>query len=352
VKSLIRYIKYHRGFILFLFLFSWILTFKNKLNSTFFSSWEEFEFQLDAPFWIFLNGVLIFITIEFIKRKSSSNTERRASVMLRYVKYLLLGYVIYMVYVNGFALGVAFLFGTFAQNFGSSWHVILGLVNHSIDFLIFGGFSLAYLYFMENRFFRQRMSAYDMSLAKSKIQQLRSQLNPHFLFNNLNILDQLIDEDKEKASDFLAQFAEVYRYALSSSEKELVPLRDELAFAQSYFELMETRYKDCYLLRIAPELKSADTVVPPFCMQVLLENAVMHNLGTKENQVHIEIAKKGGIVVKNNRINSVSKKKGNGVALKNLSEQFELLTQSPIEIIEEADSFAVKLPIIKTTSHA
>jgi len=263
-----------------------------------------------------------------------------------YLKFFGVGFVCYMIYINLFALLIALVFGTFSQNFASMYQFVSGLLNQTIDFFIFGGFTLGYLYFQENMDYQKRINAYDISLSKSKIQQLKAQLNPHFLFNNLNILDQLIDEDKEMASDFLSQFSELYRYALSSTDKELIAIHEELAFVQNYFEMMEKKYQGYYQLRIDESIRNSSSIVPPFCLQVLIENAIAHNLGTTENKVVIHISVDKGIKVSNNKVEQSRKKNGNGVALKNLSEQFQLLTGKPISIKDTEESFTVVLPFI------
>ncbi|TKG97421.1 histidine kinase [Puteibacter caeruleilacunae] len=344
MKTFTRYIAQHKQFILFLFVFSWIITLKNKIGQT--SFWGEFTFHFDTPIWVFINAFIIFFSIDIIKRKSATKVLGSTPTIKSYLMYLVIGFICYLVYINVFGLTAALVFGTFTQNFGSATQVLYLVFNQTIDFLIFGGFSLAYLYYLQNKEYQQRISDYDISLSKSKIKQLKAQLNPHFLFNNLNILDQLIDEDQDKASDFLSDFSDLYRYALSSSDKELISLQDELAFAENYFSMMEHKYQGYYQLRIADAVKDANAIVPPFCLQVLIENAVAHNLGTADNPVIIDITTDEGIKITNNRIALSRSKKGNGIALKNLSKQFELLTSKQIVIKQDQYQFSVTLPLI------
>lgn len=347
VKSTYYYIKKHSYFILFLFIFSWILTLKNKIGSAFVSSWEDFVFHFDAPFWVFLNALIIFLSIDFIRRKSSLRKTIDIPRIKDYLKLLIIGFIAYIIYISLFSIVIGLIFGTLKQNFASSWHIVVSLFSSTFNFLLFGSLSLAYLYFNENRKYQQRINDYDISISKGKIQQLKSQLNPHFLFNNLNILDQLIEEDKDEASEFLGQFSEVYRYSLSSSDKELIPLSDELSFAQNYFAMMEKKYQGYYKLTLSHSIQNLNVLVPPFCLQVLVENAIVHNLGTTSDPVTIEISNDKGIKVVNNKISNDRAKKGNGVALKNLSEQFFLLTGKPITIDDSKFSFSVTLPLIK-----
>jgi len=349
MQSFFRYLKTHKAFILFLFAFSWILTLKNKLD--FATIIGEFTFHYDTPFWTFLNAFVIFTSIDFIKRKMKIGYSISHAGYLNYSKYFVIGFAFYLVYINLFAIIISLTFDTFSQNFGSTYQIFSGLLHQSIDFFLFGGFSLAYLYHRENINYQQRINDYDASLSKSKIQQLKAQLNPHFLFNNLNILDQLIEEDKELASDFLSQFSELYRYALSSSDKELIPIEEELIFAKNYFEMMEKKYQGYYQLHIDNNCNKSSFLLPPFCLQVLIENAIAHNLGTKETPVIIQVSFEDGIKVTNNKVSSLKKKIGNGLALKNLSKQFRLLTDRTISITDTKQSFTVVLPLINMYRH-
>lgn len=349
MKKTIQYLKENQIIFIFLFIFSWVLTLKNKIG--FATSWSDFVFHPDAPFWVFIDGFLIFIFTDFIKRKNEKRIINKTPSVWTYLKIFGISFVSYLLIKNLFGVLVSVSFNTVARNFNSSYQITYRIFSQTIDFLIFGGISLAYLYSKENRNYRKRLDEYEISNSKSKIQQLKAQLNPHFLFNNLNILDQLIEEDQDKASDFLSHFSELYRYALQSSEKELIAIQEELTFTQNYFELMEKKYQGYYKLIVTDSINTSTTIVPPFCLQVLVENAIVHNLGTIQDPVIIHITFENGIKVSNNKIEQSRKKKGNGVALKNLSEQFQLLTNNPITIQESETNFAVTLPLIKMNNN-
>ena len=189
---------------------------------------------------------------------------------------------------------------------------------------------------------------YNDALAKSKINQLKNQLNPHFLFNNLNILDQFIEEDKEKASDFLNEFAEIYRYVLKVSEKELVDLDEEAAFARQYFNLFQYRYGKAYRLNF--DVKNSNGFIVPLTLQLLIENAIQHNLGTEDDPVEITIRIDESILAFNNIRLKRNAKPVSGRALKNLEEQYRILMQQPVEITRSADRFSIRIPIIHSLS--
>lgn len=254
-----------------------------------------------------------------------------------------LGLTAYLLVSNGMAMVISILFGTWARNFTEQ---ILLSVNFSylLDFIVYGGFYLTYLLFQEYKNHQQKLAAYELALSDSRFSQLKQQLNPHFLFNNLNILDQLIEEDPKSASLFLQNFAELYRYPLEKSNSKLVSLSEEIEFAKAYFSLMSEKYGQSYLMEIDSEIPSGK--VPPLTLQLLIENAVLHNFGTPEQPVILSVKMTDKIEVSNNRIPFIKPKHQGGKGLQNLCGQYELLSDQPIEIIQTEEKFTVKLPLI------
>lgn len=347
MKTKTTFFKENAVFLAFLFFFCWIFLLKNQFGNS--DSWKDFTFYPDAPFWYFFKAAFIFWWVSFIKNRINKSSQKQTSLGKQYVYFFGIGLLTYLVIGNSFGLIVSLIFDTYSRNFGSVYHVVYVNINSVIDFIIFGGFSLAYLYYKENLGYQKQVAAYEISKAKNEITQLKNQLNPHFLFNNLNSLDQLIEEDSERASVFLNRFSELYRYSLYSADKELVSLEEELFFAEGYFKLMEEKYRGYYQLQIDKALYSKDILVPPFCLQVLIENAITHNKGTLDKPIKIVITEANGITVINTKLLYASKRKGNGVALANLSKQFEILAGTACKIREREEEFEVTLPFITTT---
>ena len=238
---------------------------------------------------------------------------------------------------------IALAFGTVEINFGRFENIIT-LFSTFLDGVIYGGFYLTYYYYRKNKKQQEQLVDYHQALSQSRINQLKTQLNPHFLFNNLNVLDQLIEEDKYKASDFLNQFAEIYRYVLDVSDKKLIAMSEELAFAEKYFNLIKHKYGDAYQMKILGTNVKGKIV--PLTLQLLIENAVSHNLGTKEKPVHITIDIGEKLIVSNNLILKQQTKPTSGRALINLKEQYSLLTNDQIEIEKTDHHFTVIIPTI------
>ncbi len=349
MKKIFPFLKSNQRFILFLFVFSWIFTLKNKIGIA--NSWNNFVFHPDTSIWVFIDALFIFSLVYVLKKRMDKNDTNAIPSFSRYLKFFGISLIGYLLLVTIFGLVISIIFDNFSRNYHSSYQITYRVFKQIIDFTIFGSFSIAYIYSKENTIYKKRLDAYEISNAKSKIQQLKAQLDPHFLFNNLNILDQLIEEDKEQASAFLGQFSELYRYILKNSNKELIPIQEELVFASTYFKLMEKKYQGYYQLHIEESIKNANTIVPPFCLQVLIENAIVHNLGTAEKPVIITISFSDGIEISNNKIALHRKKTGNGIALKNLSEQFLLLSNKALIITDTPGIFSVRLPLINTTNN-
>ncbi|GAB2685295.1 hypothetical protein GCM10027037_03470 [Mucilaginibacter koreensis] len=191
------------------------------------------------------------------------------------------------------------------------------------------------------------------SYVQSQLDSLKNQVNPHFLFNSLNCLSSLISSDPERASEFLDEMSKVYRYLLRSNESELISLQAELQFLHSYFHLLKTRYGNGIELDIAIEDEHLDYLIPPLTLQLLLENAVKHNVILKDQPLHIAIRSDGQrwLTVSNNVQQKISRVISNKVGLQNIATKYELLHQTAIEIRHDDENFAVSLPLIKNLNY-
>jgi sensor histidine kinase YesM len=183
---------------------------------------------------------------------------------------------------------------------------------------------------------------------QSQLDSLKQQVNPHFLFNSLNTLSSLIDEDADKAELFIEELSSVYRYLLQTNENALTSLQDELTFIESYFHLLKTRYGNGIDLkvRIADGYKVAQ--LPPLTLQMLVENAVKHNIIMADQplQIRIETTNGGKLVVSNNLQLKNQRVASNGVGLANIATKYQLLGHGGIEIQNTDTSFCVTLPLM------
>jgi two-component system LytT family sensor kinase len=176
---------------------------------------------------------------------------------------------------------------------------------------------------------------------------LKNQINPHFLFNSLNTLSSLITSRPEDAEKFINKLSTIYRYILENSRKDRVSLLTEVEFISDYFELHKVRDQEKITLRIdvpgAPDLE-----IIPVSLQILIENAIKHNMATKENPLVISITIEDQyVVVKNNLQKMGMQIKSTKTGLKNLAERVRLVTKKDLIIDESGEYFIVKVPLLK-----
>jgi sensor histidine kinase YesM len=185
--------------------------------------------------------------------------------------------------------------------------------------------------------------------ASAKFDALKNQLDPHFLFNSLTVLTSLIDENPKQAQKFTTSLSKVYRYVLEQKNKELVSVDEELAFARTYMNLIKMRFEDSIVVDIPAMAQNPDAKVVPLSLQLLLENAVKHNMVTPSKKLHIRIfEEEGSLVVENNMQTKQVLKKSSGVGLQNIRQRYYLLTNRQVEIKEDTSHFRVSIPMLTT----
>jgi len=183
---------------------------------------------------------------------------------------------------------------------------------------------------------------------QSEFDVLKSQVNPHFLFNCFNTLSALITEDKQKAEIFLNDLSKVYRYLLRNNEDGMSSLRTELQFIHSYFELLKTRHGDAIQLQVDVDKRYDEYLLPSLSLQMLVENAVKHNALSKNYPLHIEVFTTVGnkLVVNNNIQQRVQKAPSGEVGLKNIKMKYEILNQPGFQVMNDGKNFTAVLPLI------
>lgn len=184
---------------------------------------------------------------------------------------------------------------------------------------------------------------------QSQLEGLKGQVNPHFLFNSLNSLSSLISEDAEKAEKFLDEMSKVYRYLLRTNEEGLTTLESEMQFIHSYFHLLKTRYGDGLEMETRINDRYHDYQIPPLTLQMLVENAVKHNMILKDSPLHILImtTNSGKLVVTNNLQRKDRMVSSNKVGLTNIVKKYRLMKKEEISVRDDGKEFAVVVPLIQ-----
>jgi sensor histidine kinase YesM len=188
---------------------------------------------------------------------------------------------------------------------------------------------------------------YQKESVAARYESLKSQVNPHFLFNSLNALSNLIYEDERKAAVFIQELSGIYRYVIDTQERETVPLREELAFLESYIYLQQIRFGE--KLRVSIDLKDVSAEVAPLALQMLIENAIKHNVISEEDPLEITVETDGDFIMVTNNL---QKKKSlgedsPGLGLENIRRRYEMLTTEEIQVERTPGHFRVKLPLLK-----
>lgn len=230
----------------------------------------------------------------------------------------------------------------FLMNERPQYYYISFLIAMVVTLLFYAGFY--YKNHKEKQVKEQKIIA---GTASARFDALKNQLDPHFLFNSLNVLTSLIEEAPDQAQKFTTSLSKVYRYVLEQKNKDLVTVDEELNFAHTYVRLLKMRFEDSIVFDIPEKSRIPDARIVPLSLQLLLENAVKHNMVTPAKPLHIKVFEdKGKLVVSNNLQEKQVVKKSSGVGLRNIQQRYGILTEREVGINRTASDFSVSLPIL------
>jgi sensor histidine kinase YesM len=227
------------------------------------------------------------------------------------------------------------------------------LKNIFISFLVAMIYELVYFY---NRWNQSRLETQKLKTQQisSQLETLKNQISPHFLFNSLNTLAAIIPEDEKMAVKFTEKLSEVYRYILTYKDKELVPLTTELEFVKSYLFLLKMRYPHNLQVDYRIHEHVLQKHVAPLTLQMLVENAIKHNVISKSKPLKIEIytEDKGSIVVRNKLQRKVISTQSTKTGLENIKKRYQYLSDKTVDIITTSTNFMVAVPLIQLNEEA
>jgi hypothetical protein len=233
-------------------------------------------------------------------------------------------------------------FSNFIENESPSNYIIASV----FTFVIISAVHIIYLYkyYQETKLKEQKIIA---GTANAKFESLKNQIDPHFLFNSLNVLSSLIEENPENAQRFTTSLSKIYRYVLEQKDKELVTVTEELAFAKTYMNLLKMRFENSITFELPENFDSSDAKVVPLSLQLLLENTIKHNVVSENKPLHIKIyIKDNFLVVENNLQKKEVLQDRKGVGLQNIVSRYAILSRRKVLIDENKEAFAVYLPIL------
>lgn len=183
---------------------------------------------------------------------------------------------------------------------------------------------------------------------KSQFDNLKNHLDPHFLFNNLNILSALIDKDTAESKVFLDKFADVYRALLKTKDEDLITLQDELDFINAYIYLLKTRFEENVIFNINIEKDVLMKMIPPLTIQLLIENAIKHNIISEKKPLVVDVTSvEGGVQVCNSLYQRTDLEETSGSGLDNIRNRYAYFSDESVEVTKTENKFCVTIPLIE-----
>ncbi len=227
------------------------------------------------------------------------------------------------------------------------WHrVVFTYLTVLMVNLIFIGIFDLIVYFRQSRQLLQKEQDKKL-LAQYKYGVLKQQVNPHFLFNSLNILDYLVNAgEKARASEFIRKLASIYRYMLSVEGQELVTLEEERDFLRQYVDLLMERFPQGLLVDMDLDDSVLQRNIVPLSLQLLVENATKHNVVNQAHPLRIHITVEDEWLVVRNNLQPRLSASSTGIGLTNLNQQYQALAGKTIEIHKTEDEYVVRLPLL------
>lgn len=201
-----------------------------------------------------------------------------------------------------------------------------------------------YRAYQESKLKEQKVIA---GTASAKFESLKNQIDPHFLFNSLNVLSSLIEENPDNAQKFTTSLSKIYRYVLEQKDKELVSVEEELSFAKTYMNLLKMRFENSITYELPNDFGNAEARVVPLSLQLLLENTIKHNVVSEQRPLHVKIfIEDNYLIIQNNLQKKEVLQDRQGVGLQNIVNRYALISERKVLIEENQEIFSVKIPIL------
>jgi hypothetical protein len=324
------------------------LTFKFLLDVIF--SLVYRNYKLLQP-W---NGYLVSIAYTFIvfeilllfNKKLGRKRSWDKYPFQRFFQQFFINALIAILIIDGFRWTYRLLVGNIYYVRFLDEMILIGLIIFII--LVFVIVDLSIFLMHKWRFSLAELERFKKENAEFRFESLRSQVNPHFLFNSLNTLSSLVYSSQEKAEQFIRELSDVYRYILENRENELITLAKELKVSNSYIFLNKIRFEKSLDVKINVPEKSKQLLIAPLTLQLLIENAIKHNIISVKRPLHLNIVLEDNhLVVQNNLQKKEVKEYSSALGLKNIESRYSFLTARKVDIIENENEFIVKIPLIE-----
>ena len=278
-----------------------------------------------------------------------SKISRPAENKIQYLAiYFIVGNIVNLVSVSTMVYAIGHMVYHLSWN-GLHNPLKLNFIYGFLINLLFQLINAILLFFTEYK--RQWMEAEELKRISSQaqIQLIKSQIKPHFLFNNLNVLSGMVIKDNPDANRFIEAFSKVYRYILNNHEKELIELYKELEFIEPYLFLLEKRFNEGLKITMSIPSHYKNSFIVPASLQMLIENAIKHNIVSRNKPLFIDIHANGNetLIVKNNLQQRTVVESSTRIGLENIHKRYEMICGRNVVINKNETSFEVVLPLLK-----
>ncbi len=260
-------------------------------------------------------------------------------------RHLILEIILILVYTNAFSytlykievrIGIADI----------TEDLFLGAVITNLITLLITAIHEAIEFYQQWKYNFSKSVKMEKDTIEAKYEMLKTQINPHFLFNSLNSLTTLVEEN-DAAVEYIQNLSEFLRYMLKSRDRQLVLVREEIAILNKYVDLQRSRFKANLNIEIDVNEKFYHYSTPPLVLQMLIENCIKHNIISKEKPLHISVrAEKGWLSVENN-LQKKNEIYSTGQGLRNISERYSFFTPQQVKIHETNSTFKVSIPLLE-----
>jgi sensor histidine kinase YesM len=299
-----------------------------------------FLYTLMYSFALHLSNTFLFITLDKIFVNDRFSKKRiiigfiSSFVLTLFVIFLLRLFIITIIENKSFSI--------FITNESASDYFVASIFTFFI--LLIVHFIYLYKGYQENKVKEQKIIA---GTASAKFESLKNQIDPHFLFNSLNVLSSLIEENPENAQRFTTSLSKIYRYVLEQKDKELVSVEEELAFAKTYMNLLKMRFENSLFYELPSTISNPEAKVVPLSLQLLLENTVKHNVVSEQKPLNIRIFMEDNyLVIQNDYQKKEVLQERKGVGLQNIINRYGIITNRKVLIEQNEQTFTVKIPVL------
>jgi two-component system LytT family sensor kinase len=303
----------------------------------------------------FLLDTVVYLFLTFIlwegNRIIDQKLDLKISLIPKPIKRILVQFSLSTLYTTGVTFMCAVLFNLIYYKLSGDAQIEYILFSVIVPYM---GYVIIFSAEISSRFFIQMQASlldvekYKAESLQAHLQNLKNQINPHFLFNNLSVLSSLVYINQDKAVNFIQQLSKVYRYLLDNRSYSLITLAKEIDFIHSYTYLLKIRFEEKLIIDfdIAPE--AMRLYIPPMALQILIENAIKHNEISSDKNLVLTIASQGNyLMVKNNLQLRTNTEPSSKTGLQNIKDRYKYLTDEEIVIEQNKDYFRVLIPLLK-----